>query len=655
MFDIEFASGWQHLAKLPSKRQGHTLVMVGKSSVAVIGGYDTTTTTYLNTVDVWDTRARVWTSFKLNEARGGCAAVSIGNQLYVIGGYNSAKKRLSSMEMIDLSLPNAKAIILSPLPTARDESSAIVCKERYIVVVGGRDRTSCLNVVEMYDTETYKWSELPSMQEKRRLFGMGGTGQHIMVAGGHNGVNTLASAEMFDFNTMTWSPLPAMRAARHTCGGAVVSSGKTFTFLVGGGSGHTSVETYSSHTGTWSRIGALTEISGPCKMTMVEDQIVAAGDVSLVSLRFTPGGISNDQFIKRMLELPKSSNVQAELEQLGNSLGRLPQLQMYYSILHVQYMLGTLTKNQWRDLILNALSRCAVMCNSEHHYGFYISAVMKAAKDDAINEIECEQLKDKAARAQTDGSDFFREQRSMLQSNVERLREFESVKEAVYNNILSIWKNLDMMRRNNQEALWTREVLQAKLMAEQDDIEDSKAKVVAINNKFRTASAKRVEAGTSFCSAVMSIVYMASYRDSDSAASNLFARVVDFSDVHHVYNICKNMSNSRLVQESFLKGLSIAKNHDDMKLMECVQKEATICLIGTACGFVSEIYQVSGDNLASSLTAAPTTSFVEREQRDLQQTRSEIVEESPTGREGVEKMTPVQEEVSTCGCGLFSV
>ena len=110
---------------------------------------------------------KVHSFVNMTTERYGCAAVSVGNKIYVFGG-----------------------------------SYGI-----------------CLSSAEVYDVTTQEWTRLPDMKEKREYCAATAVGNRIYIVGGEDeGSTYLSSCEVFDTSTNTWlSPIPDMKEKRSSC------------------------------------------------------------------------------------------------------------------------------------------------------------------------------------------------------------------------------------------------------------------------------------------------------------------------------------------------------------------------------------------------------------------------------------------------------
>ncbi len=149
----------------------------------------------------------------MNEHRIGFASCAIGDKLYIIGGHGGYGW-LSSVEVFDTitqewsSLPN--------MTTKGDECAAVSVGNK-IYVFGGWYGTY-LSSAEVYDVTTQGWTPLPDMKEKRSACAATAVGNRIYIVGGRDGSTYHSSCEVFDTSTNTWSsPIPDIKEKRSSC------------------------------------------------------------------------------------------------------------------------------------------------------------------------------------------------------------------------------------------------------------------------------------------------------------------------------------------------------------------------------------------------------------------------------------------------------
>lgn len=101
----------------------------------------------------------------------------------------------------------------APMPTPRS-SLGIAAIDEKIYAIGGRNTTSSLNIVEIYDSGSDTWSTGSSMPSPRRDFGIGVIDGKIYLIGGYDGTNVLSSVLEYNPSNDSWtlkSPMPTPR------------------------------------------------------------------------------------------------------------------------------------------------------------------------------------------------------------------------------------------------------------------------------------------------------------------------------------------------------------------------------------------------------------------------------------------------------------
>ena len=123
----------------------------------------------------------------------------------------------------------------TPMPTGRHHAASATVDNK-IYVSGGRIAGSSplvnVNVNEMYDTETEKWTTVEPMQSKRSGIAAASVNNNIFVFGGEDLTRTYGNNEKFDTQDGKWTSQEPMPTSRH--GLAAVSINNRI-FVIGGG------------------------------------------------------------------------------------------------------------------------------------------------------------------------------------------------------------------------------------------------------------------------------------------------------------------------------------------------------------------------------------------------------------------------------------
>ena len=105
-----------------------------------------------------------------------------------------------------------------------------------IYVIGGFDQNGSSNKFEVFDLFNKNWLTFPEMNQRRGRLGSGvclnDENDKFFVAGGfNNNRGDLSSVEMFDFKQKKWTNLPSMNKKRRDCGLQFVNNK---LFVIGG-------------------------------------------------------------------------------------------------------------------------------------------------------------------------------------------------------------------------------------------------------------------------------------------------------------------------------------------------------------------------------------------------------------------------------------
>lgn len=179
----------------------------------------------LASVERFDVSTNSWREeAPLTVPRSGCAAVGLGDHVYVVGGCSADGEDLSSVERFDLEKKAWE--VLPPLHSGRDELAAAAADGR-VFAIGG----SCLvwpvrhviDAVECFDPVAHSWELLPSLSRERCAASAVSVGSRVFVLGGcdEDGL-ALGSGEQFQVGASSWLPVPSMGRPRCNFAAAAV-------------------------------------------------------------------------------------------------------------------------------------------------------------------------------------------------------------------------------------------------------------------------------------------------------------------------------------------------------------------------------------------------------------------------------------------------
>ena len=198
-----------------------------------------------------------------NESRCSAGIVTMEDDVYVIGGYNR-NSCLDSVELYNKATNRWQYI--DSMRTKRSQCNAVVMNDS-IYAFGGSDGHRDLNSMEVYTPVTGEWKTTKAtMLEGRSSFGAAVVNGNIYAIGGTQYSYPLASAECYDSVKQKWTSIPEMRISRNDLAVAALD-GKIYA--IGGEqstSGCTStVECYNVKSCTWEPVASLkTPRRGAC-------------------------------------------------------------------------------------------------------------------------------------------------------------------------------------------------------------------------------------------------------------------------------------------------------------------------------------------------------------------------------------------------------
>ena len=205
----------------------HTMAAGYRGKIYVAGGYG-------------PGRARLTTFFAYSggswtrllpmpEQRAAGGAAIVNGKLYVVGGVASTDLAKTTL-VYDIARRTWSSI---PGPTPREHLGVTALNGR-VYAVAGRTAgfNTNLNLFEVYNARTRKWTRLPRLPGRRGGTGAAGTGRWIVSAGGEATTGTIKTVYAFDIKSRHWRRLPNLPTARHGLG--VVAAGRK-VYVIGGG------------------------------------------------------------------------------------------------------------------------------------------------------------------------------------------------------------------------------------------------------------------------------------------------------------------------------------------------------------------------------------------------------------------------------------
>ena len=172
-------NNWRELAPRPAKAHGYTLAAAG-NYIYAFGGFAYNEGTKpawksIDSIDRYDIRTNTWTTIgKLTKARSSNVAVTVGDKVYLIGGWDATPKKLndyegtfhSSVDVFDLKTETVSvAPYQMPLPLRR-AFTGVDYKDQILLVGGlgvGSSHFELISNVTLMDPVTGIATELPKL------------------------------------------------------------------------------------------------------------------------------------------------------------------------------------------------------------------------------------------------------------------------------------------------------------------------------------------------------------------------------------------------------------------------------------------------------------------------------------------------------------
>jgi uncharacterized repeat protein (TIGR03803 family) len=245
-------NSWANGAAMPVAAEAAAAVAVG-SNIYVVGGYNSTG--YLNNTQVYSTTTNKWTTGgALPAAIRGGAIAEVKGLIYFIGGYNSS----GSTNAVYIYSPVTKKWTTgtSSMPTTRGDAAAAV-ENNIIYVIGGsvQFQGERLNTVESYNPATNTWKEESPMLDTKSEPAVGVIGTTIVSADGYNPANgDTGDNEAYDVATNSWSALTPDPESRDEACSAAIGGNLYVSGGVNSGNENNSAEAFTLSSNKWTSL-----------------------------------------------------------------------------------------------------------------------------------------------------------------------------------------------------------------------------------------------------------------------------------------------------------------------------------------------------------------------------------------------------------------
>lgn len=251
------AQPWSEGEIMPTARSEISATNIG-DDIYVIGGFDGSGDV-LDVVEVYNIKNNSWKSTApLPEPLHHTAATSYEGKIYVTGGYISREWIPSNQLFIYDPIKNQWKEG-KPMPTPRGALSAAFVNGT-LYAIGGQDEARNLNINEAYDPSSNTWSSKTPMPTGRHHSASTMVDNKIYVIGGRTAGISIVNVninEMYDTETEKWiaiEPMPSKRS------GIAVAAINNSLFVFGGEDPSRTFgnnEKYDTENGKWTSLEPL--------------------------------------------------------------------------------------------------------------------------------------------------------------------------------------------------------------------------------------------------------------------------------------------------------------------------------------------------------------------------------------------------------------
>ena len=199
----------------------------------------------------------------------------IGDKIYLVGGCNGTQ--LADTEIIPIS-KNDKTL-MPRIPTMHNRRMVFgMCSfAGCIFVAGGYSNDKELAKCEVYSTESCEWTKVSSMNTQRRSFALIYFQNKVWAIGGFSNNNYVDTIEKYDLAENKWTTLDVELLSKRRGHSAVVHNKK---FFVIGGFNQvflSSIEVYSSETDQFSFVSPMLHARASFGCSIFNNNLIVFG------------------------------------------------------------------------------------------------------------------------------------------------------------------------------------------------------------------------------------------------------------------------------------------------------------------------------------------------------------------------------------------
>jgi len=222
-------SAWSVVSTLPGSGLNAPAAVSFGNRIYLIGGFNTTTNVPSDKVLVFDVGTRAWSeAASLPAPRGGHAAIAFQGKIHVLGGGNS-QRTLDDHSVYDPATNTWSAA--APLPRSEGSPAAAVFGDK-MYAIGGRSGPGDFGNVDVYDAASNSWSSGPAI-DPRGTAGAVVYCDAIYLFGGESQARATSLGDVLRLsrNANAWRAMRPMNTARNFARAVLFRDG---VYVVGG-------------------------------------------------------------------------------------------------------------------------------------------------------------------------------------------------------------------------------------------------------------------------------------------------------------------------------------------------------------------------------------------------------------------------------------
>jgi N-acetylneuraminic acid mutarotase len=224
-------SWWSNGIPMPTPRTEITATIIG-DNIYVIGGFDKSGKV-LDTVEVYNIKNNTWkTVAPLPQPLHHTAASNFNDKIYVIGGYTN-NNWVPSAKLFIYNLNTDTWTEGPSMPTARGALTAVFIDD-ILYAIGGEGESGIMDINEAYNSKTNNWVSKSSMPTPRHHVASAVIDGNIYVIGGRiQGISPITNVnvnEIYDSKVDTWITLEPMPTKRSGISAASINNTAIYVF-----------------------------------------------------------------------------------------------------------------------------------------------------------------------------------------------------------------------------------------------------------------------------------------------------------------------------------------------------------------------------------------------------------------------------------------